>query len=67
MAKFAQYAMVASEEALKDAGWMPTEEEDLEATVGRLCMSRLAGIDTRRRVSTSDLALAASTMHTTQR
>ncbi|KAJ4337863.1 Mitochondrial beta-keto-acyl synthase [Didymella glomerata] len=32
MAKFAQYAMVASEEALKDAGWMPTQEEDLEAT-----------------------------------
>ena len=33
MARFAQYAMVASEEALKDAGWMPKEEEDLEATV----------------------------------
>ncbi|CBX97247.1 similar to 3-oxoacyl-(acyl-carrier-protein) synthase [Plenodomus lingam JN3] len=32
MARFAQYAMVASEEALKDAGWSPTKEEDLEAT-----------------------------------
>lgn len=34
MAKFAQYAMVASEEALSDAGWAPKKEEDLEATVG---------------------------------
>ena len=33
MARFAQYAMVASEEALKDAGWYPKEEEELEATV----------------------------------
>jgi 3-oxoacyl-(acyl-carrier-protein) synthase len=33
MARFAQYAMVASEEALSDAGWSPTKEEDLEATV----------------------------------
>jgi 3-oxoacyl-(acyl-carrier-protein) synthase len=33
MALFAQYAMVASEEALNDAGWAPKEESDLEATV----------------------------------
>lgn len=33
MARFAQYAMVASDEALKDAGWCPKEEADLEATV----------------------------------
>lgn len=33
MARFAQYAMVASEEALTDAGWSPQKEEDLEATV----------------------------------
>lgn len=33
MARFAQYAMVASEEALKDAGWAPTKEEELETTV----------------------------------
>lgn len=33
MARFAQYAMVASEEALDDAGWAPKKEEDLEATV----------------------------------
>lgn len=32
MARFAQYAMVASEEALKDAAWSPKKEEDLEAT-----------------------------------
>lgn len=35
MARFAQYAMVAAEEALEDAGWAPNKEEDLEATVGR--------------------------------
>jgi 3-oxoacyl-[acyl-carrier-protein] synthase II len=33
MARFAQYAMAASEEALNDAGWLPKKEEDLEATV----------------------------------
>lgn len=33
MARFAQYAMVASEEALKDAEWSPTKEEDLETSV----------------------------------
>ena len=33
MARFAQYAMVASEEALKDAEWAPTKEEDLEVSV----------------------------------
>jgi 3-oxoacyl-[acyl-carrier-protein] synthase II len=33
MARFAQYAMVASEEALDDAGWAPEKEEDLERTV----------------------------------
>ncbi|TKA74102.1 hypothetical protein B0A49_03970 [Cryomyces minteri] len=32
MATFAQYAMVASEEALDDAGWRPETAEDLEAT-----------------------------------
>ncbi|KAF1917414.1 3-oxoacyl-synthase-like protein [Ampelomyces quisqualis] len=32
MARFAQYAMVASEEALSDAGWSPKRESDLEAT-----------------------------------
>ncbi|KAK5007537.1 Mitochondrial beta-keto-acyl synthase [Cryomyces antarcticus] len=32
MATFAQYAMVASEEALHDAGWRPETAEDLEAT-----------------------------------
>lgn len=36
MARFAQYAMVASEEALNDAGWFSKEEADLEVTVRRL-------------------------------
>ena len=33
MATFAQYAMAAAEEALDDAGWRPTSQADLEATV----------------------------------
>jgi 3-oxoacyl-[acyl-carrier-protein] synthase II len=33
MALFAQYAMGAAQEALEDAEWEPTAEEDLEATV----------------------------------
>jgi 3-oxoacyl-(acyl-carrier-protein) synthase len=33
MALFAQYAMVAAQEALGDAEWKPTAEEDLESTV----------------------------------
>lgn len=41
MARFAQYAMVASEEALKDAGWNPKSDEDLEATV--CCYARSVG------------------------
>ncbi|KAF2191473.1 ketoacyl synthase domain-containing protein [Zopfia rhizophila CBS 207.26] len=32
MARFAQYAMIASEEALRDAEWTPKKEEDLTAT-----------------------------------
>ncbi|KAJ5934513.1 hypothetical protein N7466_004060 [Penicillium verhagenii] len=32
MAMFAQYAMAATEEALEDAGWKPTEFEQREAT-----------------------------------
>jgi 3-oxoacyl-(acyl-carrier-protein) synthase len=40
MARFAQYAMVASEEALVDAGWAPQKEDDLQATVGRLVYAR---------------------------
>lgn len=33
MAKFAQYAMAAAEEALEDAGWKATTPERKEATV----------------------------------
>ena len=36
MARFAQYAMAATEEALEDAGWKPTAFEQREMTV---CMS----------------------------
>lgn len=32
MAKYAQYAVAATQEALQDAGWSPTTQEDLEAT-----------------------------------
>jgi 3-oxoacyl-[acyl-carrier-protein] synthase II len=33
MAKFAQYAMAATEEALQDANWKPESFEQREATV----------------------------------
>ena len=33
MARFAQYALAASEEALDDAGWMRTTADQKEATV----------------------------------
>lgn len=33
-AKFTKYGLAAAEEALTDAKWKPTEEEDLQATVG---------------------------------
>lgn len=33
MARFAQYALAASEEALEDAGWKPTSFEHRESTV----------------------------------
>lgn len=32
MARFAQYAIACAQEALDDAGWQPTKQEDLEAT-----------------------------------
>lgn len=33
MSKFAQYALAAASEAMDDAGWKPTREQDLEETV----------------------------------
>lgn len=33
MAIFSQYAMAATEEALEDAGWKPSSEDDRESTV----------------------------------
>lgn len=35
MARFAQYAMAATEEALEDAAWMPTSLQQKEDTVDR--------------------------------
>lgn len=32
MSKFTQYAVAASSMALKDAGWEPSSQEDLETT-----------------------------------
>lgn len=43
MARFAQYAVAATEEALEDAGWKPTSYEQRQATVG-LALSRTAMI-----------------------
>lgn len=37
MALFSQYAMAAAGEALEDAGWKPSKEEDFEATVTIFC------------------------------
>ena len=50
MAKSAQYAMVAAEEALKDAGWDPKSEEDLEMTAGHI-LARRASLADKLRVS----------------
>lgn len=33
MAQYAQYAIVASQEALEDAGWQPKNDHDQEMTV----------------------------------
>ena len=59
MARFAQYAMVASEEALKDAEWDPKKEEDLTATVSKSRLFLCALCSCRPRESTWVLASAA--------
>ena len=33
MPKFMQFGMIASDKALDDAGWYPTDPEELERTV----------------------------------
>lgn len=38
MARFAQYAMAATDEALEDAGWKPSAHEQREATVGSMSL-----------------------------
>lgn len=43
MAKFAQYAMAATEEALQDAEWKPEPFEQREATV---CVGMRASVTT---------------------
>lgn len=64
MATFAQYAIASAHEALTDAGWTPTKEEDLEATVrGIMNFSKLFLADSPREC-TSALALALWTMRT---
>ena len=40
MALFSQYAIAASEEALRDAGWMPTNDQQRERTVDIVWPSR---------------------------
>lgn len=45
MAKFAQYAMAATEEALQDAEWKPEPFEQREATVCvGICVGSCAGL-----------------------
>lgn len=52
MARFSQYAMVAAEEALKDAEWSPTKEDDLEVTVCRTNLSSFCFVIRSYRVYT---------------
>lgn len=59
MARFAQYAMVASEEALEDAGWSPKKEEDLIATVGSLPYVKYDATNKQKRASIWDLVSEA--------
>jgi 3-oxoacyl-[acyl-carrier-protein] synthase II len=67
MARFAQYAMVASDEALADAGWAPQHEDDLEATVCGYCHYRTVMDLPAYRVCTWDLVSVVSTIFTIPR
>ncbi len=40
MARFTQYAMAASHEALEDAEWTPQSDEDKQATVSTVPVRR---------------------------
>lgn len=66
MARFAQYAMVASEEALDDAGWLPEKDEDLEATVQRSTLTSATPYSCNARACTWDRALGTSTISMTR-
>lgn len=35
MSRFIAYALCAAEEALRDANWLPSEQEDKEKTVNK--------------------------------
>lgn len=48
MAKFVQYAMAASFEALEDANWFPKSEHDKEMTVIQMTLSSRATAETVR-------------------
>lgn len=52
MSKFTQYAMAATEMALADAGWKPTNQSDLEAT--GVCLG--SGIGNLEEIYTTSLA-----------
>jgi 3-oxoacyl-(acyl-carrier-protein) synthase len=60
MAKFAQYAMAATEEALQDANWKPEPFEQREVTVCSLSTCKLIEYSYGDRVSVLALALAIS-------
>lgn len=67
MARFAQYAMAATDEALEDAGWKPSAHEQREATVGSMSLmieSSLIFFFRTGREFAWALALATSTRST---
>lgn len=66
MAKFAQYAMAASLEAVEDAQWHPKSPKDLESTVSYVKAVAVPGFE-RNRVSILAPVLATLKMFTKHR
>lgn len=66
MAKFAQYAMAATEEALQDANWKPKPFEQREVTVGLYFQTELIEYLCGVRESALGRVLAISRKCTTQ-